>query len=194
MVNRCTQPNTMKHRNKETQQQLRFSFTTLYCHEVSEVPDEFTNNVLLPLLVENVMVAPQHDVLVLLGEHHRGILGRKEEIVLLNLHLCVCKNVFCVVHYSHVRESLQCGVLPPRQRRTRSGWWVSCTCRTSSRTECWAGWEWPPGGPNRGTRISNCSHRWHLHREPRGQDKKPNMRCVDTTDPVGVLHERMIAN
>lgn len=111
----------MKHRNKERQQQLRFSFTTLYCHEVSEVPDEFTDNVLLPLLVENIMVAPQHDVLVLLGEHHRRILGSKEGIGLLNLHLRVCKNVFCVVHHSRVRKCLQCGVPPPRQRRTRSG-------------------------------------------------------------------------
>lgn len=89
MVNRRTQPNTMKHRNKETRQQLRFSFTTLYCHEVSEVPDEFTDNVLLPLLVENVMVAPQHDVLVLLGEHHRWILGSEEGVVIQPAFMCL---------------------------------------------------------------------------------------------------------
>lgn len=73
-------------RSKETrQQQLQLcilcsytngDFITLHGHEVGKVPDEFANDVLLPLLVQDVVVAPQHDVLVLLGEHHRWILAR----------------------------------------------------------------------------------------------------------------------
>lgn len=43
---------------------------TLCSHEVGEVPDEFTYNIVLPLLVKNAVVVPQHFVLVLLSKHH----------------------------------------------------------------------------------------------------------------------------
>lgn len=59
---------------------------TLCSHEVGKVPDEFTNHILLPLLVESVMVTPQHYILVLLSEHHWWILGRRR-------HLNSCTNV-----------------------------------------------------------------------------------------------------
>lgn len=47
---------------------------TLCGHEVSEVPDEFAHDVLLPLLVESAVVALQYFFLVLLREHHGRIL------------------------------------------------------------------------------------------------------------------------
>lgn len=55
-------------------------FVTLHCHEVSKVPDEFADDVLLPFLVKDVVVFPQHDVLVLLREHHRWILARAKTL------------------------------------------------------------------------------------------------------------------
>lgn len=42
-------------------------------HEVCEVPDEFPDHVLFPLLIEDAVVAPQDGVLVLLREHDRRI-------------------------------------------------------------------------------------------------------------------------
>lgn len=53
---------------------------TLCSHEVGEVPDELARDVLLPLLVEAVVVAPEHFFLVLLREHHGRILGRKKHL------------------------------------------------------------------------------------------------------------------
>lgn len=50
------------------------SCSTLCSHEVGKVPDEFTDNVLLPLLVEHVVVALQNYLLVLLSKHHGRIL------------------------------------------------------------------------------------------------------------------------
>lgn len=49
-------------------------FCTLYGHEVGKVPDEFPDDVLLPLLVEHAVVALQDNILVLLSKHHRWIL------------------------------------------------------------------------------------------------------------------------
>lgn len=92
-------------RSKEARQQRRplhvlcslangDSFT-LHCHEVGKVPDEFANDVLLPLLVQHVVVALQHDVLVLLGEHHRWILARTKPESSLRVHWflgLICKS------------------------------------------------------------------------------------------------------
>lgn len=47
-------------------------------HEVGEIPDEFPNEVLRPLLIEHLMVVLQDYLLILLGEHHRRILGKKK--------------------------------------------------------------------------------------------------------------------
>lgn len=50
------------------------SYSTLCSHKVGKVPDEFTDDILLSLLVEHVVVALQDDILVLLGKHHGWVL------------------------------------------------------------------------------------------------------------------------
>lgn len=142
---------------------------TLCSHEVGKVPDEFTNHILPPLLVQSVVVTPQHHILVILSEHHGWILGRRRHQHVSRLQsqsLRTSGNLRL-----HVCESSRCEILPLHLLHTRSGWWVSCTLRTSSRTGCWAGWGWPLGGLNHGTRRSNCSRRLHPHREPRTRPK-----------------------
>lgn len=59
------------------------SCSTLCSHEVRKVPDEFTNDVLLPLLVEHFVVVFQDDVLVLFSKHHGGILQREKAAFLI---------------------------------------------------------------------------------------------------------------
>lgn len=73
---------------------LLWMFVTLHCHEVGKVPDEFTNDVLLPFLIEDVVVLPQHDVLVLLREHHRWILVRATTLSLLHVLCCSTSRKF----------------------------------------------------------------------------------------------------
>lgn len=54
---------------------------TLRSHEVSKVPDEFSNNKLLPFLIKDVVVTLQDQLLVLLSEHHGWILQREIKLV-----------------------------------------------------------------------------------------------------------------
>lgn len=51
--------------------------STLWRHEVGEVPDEFAHHVLLPLQVEHAVVALQDHALVVLCEHQGRVLGRE---------------------------------------------------------------------------------------------------------------------
>lgn len=52
---------------------------TLTGHEISKIPDELPNHVLLPLLVKDRVVLPEHGLLVLLTEHHRGVLQPQQQ-------------------------------------------------------------------------------------------------------------------
>ena len=56
------------------------NYGTLHRHEVGKVPDEFADQILLPLLVEYVVAALQDHLLVLLSKHHGWILERKRDI------------------------------------------------------------------------------------------------------------------
>lgn len=64
------------------------SSCTLCGHEVGKVPDEFPDDVLLPLLVKDVVVVLQDDVLVLLGEHHGWVLQREGQLLYLQPPTC----------------------------------------------------------------------------------------------------------
>lgn len=47
---------------------------TLICHEISKIPYELPNHVLLPLFVEDRVVLSQQSFLVLLAEHEGWVL------------------------------------------------------------------------------------------------------------------------
>lgn len=63
---------------------------TLCSHEVCKVPDEFTDDVLFPFLVEHVVVALQDGLLVLLCKHHGRVLEEEKHVLLPEFFGNVC--------------------------------------------------------------------------------------------------------
>lgn len=88
---------------------MKGDFITLHRHEVRKVPDEFANDVLLPLLVKDVVVALQHGVLVLLREHHRWILARAR--TLISPRAFVVLQYFQQVYFQNVQISSDSRIL-----------------------------------------------------------------------------------
>ena len=111
-------------------------FYTLHSHKVSKVPDEFPDDVLLPLLVEHAVVALQDNILVLLSKHHRWILDSEKTAsypqYLTSLgkyamqgyqNLAGNKQSKHNKHYdAYVYESSHCEALALRRLHIHSGW------------------------------------------------------------------------
>lgn len=133
---------------------------TLCGHEVSKVPDEFPNEVLRSLLIKHLMVVLQDYLLILLREHHRWILTKRNKCLLKRRGQWLGCQLFCV------RSLLQHELPALRLLHIHFGWWASCTFRASCHTRCWAGGWWPPHGRDRGTRRSNCLCKLRPHKEP----------------------------